>query len=274
MNKKIIIPIVAIAVAVGWVFFSTVKTTEPVACTMEAKLCPDGSAVGRVGPNCEFAKCPPLNGNQIYLKEGQRDGHLLVQKIYSTYITGLNFPEYPVATNQGLPITLNIGEMASNGCTVTLTLVGITEDTATFIEKTDFTRPCPICLAEGALIDTPLGQVPVEQLKQGMPVWTIDKLGKRMATTVIKASKTAAAATHQMVHIMLDDQREIFASPGHPIGDGRVFDNLSVGDIISGGRVITAEKVIYNKGYTYDILPAGATGFYIANGILIDSTLY
>ena len=29
-----------------------------VACTMEAKLCPDGSAVGREGPNCEFAKCP------------------------------------------------------------------------------------------------------------------------------------------------------------------------------------------------------------------------
>lgn len=31
---------------------------EPVACTMEAKLCPDGSAVGRTGPNCEFASCP------------------------------------------------------------------------------------------------------------------------------------------------------------------------------------------------------------------------
>lgn len=29
----------------------------PVACTMEAKLCPDGTAVGRTGPNCEFAKC-------------------------------------------------------------------------------------------------------------------------------------------------------------------------------------------------------------------------
>ncbi|MBU3901639.1 hypothetical protein KKF25_03270, partial [Patescibacteria group bacterium] len=27
------------------------------ACTMEAKLCPDGSSVGRTGPNCEFAKC-------------------------------------------------------------------------------------------------------------------------------------------------------------------------------------------------------------------------
>jgi hypothetical protein len=29
-----------------------------VACTMEAKLCPDGSAVGRTGPRCEFAPCP------------------------------------------------------------------------------------------------------------------------------------------------------------------------------------------------------------------------
>ncbi len=29
-----------------------------VACTMEAKLCPDGSSVGRQGPKCEFAPCP------------------------------------------------------------------------------------------------------------------------------------------------------------------------------------------------------------------------
>jgi hypothetical protein len=30
---------------------------EPVACTMDAKVCPDGSAVGRTGPSCEFALC-------------------------------------------------------------------------------------------------------------------------------------------------------------------------------------------------------------------------
>lgn len=29
-----------------------------VTCTEEAKMCPDGSSVGRVGPMCEFAKCP------------------------------------------------------------------------------------------------------------------------------------------------------------------------------------------------------------------------
>ena len=29
-------------------------------CTSEAKLCPDGSAVGRSGPNCEFTACPEV----------------------------------------------------------------------------------------------------------------------------------------------------------------------------------------------------------------------
>jgi len=28
------------------------------ACTEEAMVCPDGSAVGRTGPNCTFAPCP------------------------------------------------------------------------------------------------------------------------------------------------------------------------------------------------------------------------
>jgi hypothetical protein len=36
-----------------------IQTPQPVACTEEAKVCPDGSAVGRVPPNCEFAPCIP-----------------------------------------------------------------------------------------------------------------------------------------------------------------------------------------------------------------------
>ena len=34
------------------------KRNVPVACTQEAKICPDGTAVGRVSPDCEFAPCP------------------------------------------------------------------------------------------------------------------------------------------------------------------------------------------------------------------------
>lgn len=36
---------------------------EPVACTMDAKMCPDGSFVGRVAPNCNFAPCPKVKAN-------------------------------------------------------------------------------------------------------------------------------------------------------------------------------------------------------------------
>ncbi|MDP2655405.1 MAG: hypothetical protein Q8P17_02535, partial [bacterium] len=32
-----------------------------VACTQDAKICSDGSSVGRVGLNCEFAECPIVN---------------------------------------------------------------------------------------------------------------------------------------------------------------------------------------------------------------------
>lgn len=37
---------------------SSFSSLKPVACTMEAKQCPDGSHVGRSGPRCEFAACP------------------------------------------------------------------------------------------------------------------------------------------------------------------------------------------------------------------------
>jgi hypothetical protein len=42
----------------AYFFASRMKGGQTTACTTEAKLCPDGSTVGRVGPNCEFAPCP------------------------------------------------------------------------------------------------------------------------------------------------------------------------------------------------------------------------
>lgn len=35
------------------------------ACTQEAKTCPDGSSVGRGGPNCDFAPCPSPTGGAV-----------------------------------------------------------------------------------------------------------------------------------------------------------------------------------------------------------------
>lgn len=38
-------------------------STESVVCTMEAKLCADGSYVSRTGPKCEFIPCPIVSAN-------------------------------------------------------------------------------------------------------------------------------------------------------------------------------------------------------------------
>jgi len=59
--------VIAIAVA-GLYRFNLDTQNNGVACTMEAKLCPDGSAVGRSGPNCEFVACPEV---KILLTEAQ-----------------------------------------------------------------------------------------------------------------------------------------------------------------------------------------------------------
>jgi hypothetical protein len=94
----------------------------------------------------------PGNSSTVALKEGQRDGPLLVQKIYPDRIKGLNYLEYPVAREEGNPITLHIGEKASNGCTIALTLVKIEDGTATFSKTIDESRPCPICWFQQILL--------------------------------------------------------------------------------------------------------------------------
>lgn len=43
------------AILLGMVFLLIACAQQT--CTEEAKLCPDGSSVGRTGPNCEFAPC-------------------------------------------------------------------------------------------------------------------------------------------------------------------------------------------------------------------------
>ena len=43
---------------VGVLYYAKVPIPPVVACTQEAMQCPDGSYVGRTGPNCSFAACP------------------------------------------------------------------------------------------------------------------------------------------------------------------------------------------------------------------------
>jgi|GEM_PF-272399 len=132
---------------------------------------------------------------------------------------------------------------------------------------------CPICLAAHTQIDTPLGLIAVEDLSIGDPVWTVDAVGARVAATILKTARVSVPANHQMVHIVLEDGREVWASPGHPTTTGQALGNLQPGDRLDGARVTRVERVPYDAPATYDLLPTGGTGFYWANGILIGSTL-
>ncbi len=49
--------VLALGIFVVWSMYGE-QNEEGAVCTMEAKLCPDGSYVGRSGPRCEFATCP------------------------------------------------------------------------------------------------------------------------------------------------------------------------------------------------------------------------
>ena len=246
-------------------------------CTADVKQCPDGSYVPRGGPNCTFVACPaplPRPGEtQVSLRAGEQESSFLLEKVFPDHVTGLNFAEYPIPTGTGYPVTLYIEEVVSNGCTIRLTLTRIEGNIAVFSKKTNLDAPCPICLAKGAMIDTSLGLVAVEHLAVGMPVWTMGKNGQRVSGVVTKTSKVPVPPTHQMVHLVLSDNRELFVSPGHPMMDGRTVGELAVGDLYDGVTVMSTERVPYGEDATYDLLPSGGTGSYWANGILIGSTL-
>lgn len=132
---------------------------------------------------------------------------------------------------------------------------------------------CPICLAQGTLIDTPRGAVAVEALQAGDPVWTMNAAGERVAGTIVRLGSTKVPATHEVIHILLRDGRELFASPGHPTADGRTIGDLQAGDFLDGAPVMLVKRLPYRGEATFDLLPSGETGHYWANGILLNSTL-
>ncbi len=223
---------------------------------------------------------PATDSGKIIKKVGEQEGSFLVQKINQDTVDGRWFQAYPIAQlGEGTPKTLRIGDDIGYTCagvTEKLTSINFSKQEITFtkiVGKTP-TGGCPICLSDKTLIDTPRGSINVKDLKVGMSIWTMDSAGLRVFGIIQKTSKVPVPLTHKMVHLVLDDGRELFVSPGHPTVDGRTVGNLVPQNLFDGARVLSALRVSYGGEATYDILPSGETGFYFANGILLDSTLH
>lgn len=88
-----------------------------VPCTADAKICPDGSAVGRIGPRCEFAACPGATTTAPASWETSRDEALGVSFRYppdlpTTYIRTVDWP--PKLNIADTPYScLNAGEVGA-----------------------------------------------------------------------------------------------------------------------------------------------------------------
>ena len=147
------------------------------------------------------------------------------------------------------------------------------EGDITITSKVVSFNTCPICLTRGTMIDTPSGPIPVEHLRPGMTVWTIDSTGNRVAMPIILTAATPVPPSFMVIKITLADGRTVSASPGHPSAAEKAIGDYKVGDILDGSPVVATGLVTYSEGSTYDILPDGGTGLYWANGILLLSTL-
>lgn len=61
-NLNVAFTAIIVIATIGFIVLVITRSANPtpnnVACTMDALICPDGTAVGRSGPDCAFAPCP------------------------------------------------------------------------------------------------------------------------------------------------------------------------------------------------------------------------
>jgi hypothetical protein len=106
-----------------------------------------------------------------------------------------------------------------------------------------------------------------------MAVWTISANGRPVLGIIQRTAANPTPVDHVVVHLVLADGRELRASPGHPLADGRLLGSLSVSDQVDGSSVVSVARDAYGSRTTYDILPSGPTGAYWADGVALGSTI-
>ncbi len=130
MKRNIFILIfIVFTLVIGFYFWngskiktSIVQKNNKKGCTLEAKLCPDGSSVGRAGPNCEFDPCPgekegilissPKNNEKVknpFKIEGQAKGFWFFESEFTAelYDTNNNSLGRAILTAKGNWMTEN-----------------------------------------------------------------------------------------------------------------------------------------------------------------------
>src|SRR3989338_2232690 len=288
-----LLPIIAFILGMkyqaGLSAFKPTVTPEQKAFTMEAKICPDGSYVGRSGPNCEFSPCPTVSNENTGKTFCGGIAGLSCPAGYECQYEGnypdaggicvKNYPKPTVSVNSQCCSSdlLQKGYKCAQNCGPPVAREGDSDPGYSCLSpeqyKNRFKFGCPICLSSVTAISTPQGDINVKNIKVGTIVWTLNKKDEKTAQPVIKVSSTQVPKNHEIVYLVLSDGREMYVSPGHPTIDGKTVGQLELGKEYDNSLIVKKELISYAGLKTYDILPAGETGFYWANHILMGSTL-
>jgi hypothetical protein len=106
-----------------------------------------------------------------------------------------------------------------------------------------------------------------------MSVWSTNLQGRRISVKVLRVRRAHVPSNHLMVRLRLANGRHLLVSLTHPLPNGALAQTLAAGERFEGTRVVSATHVVYGRPYTYDLLPAGPTHLYYADGVLMGSTL-
>ncbi len=299
---------IILLMGVSFLYLKKKEIASPnnIACTQEAKQCPDGSYVGRTGKNCEFTDCPAIAPKTIPPTPQQPPSTPPPTPVPTPVPLPKPAPT-PTPPPSGVsectsdkdcpsslvchagtctePITAQCSGPDDTSCSPGYRCIQSCGPPVARIgdppppyyceleEVASKPRNCPICLASNTEVATPTGNHNVKDIKMGMLIWSLNKNGEKVASTVIKISHTPVPRTHRVIHLTLSDKREVWVSPNHPTVDGRTIQELQKGDLYDRSYVQSTELIPYWDTNTYDILSDSDTGYYWANGILLGSTL-
>lgn len=127
------------------------------------------------------------------------------------------------------------------------------------------------CLAKGTRVSTPDGEREISTLAIGERVHSL--VGGRLVAKRLLRVSACPVRQHVVLRLHLSNGRVLEGSPEHPLADGRTMEALAAGSTVEGVVVRAIERVPYADSFTYDLLPDSPTGTFVAEGLLVGSTL-
>ncbi len=128
------------------------------------------------------------------------------------------------------------------------------------------------CVPGHTRILTPRGERPIASLALGDLLLVPDG-DALVAVPILRIGRRPADAGVALVSLWLSDGRRLCLTPGHRVADGRRAGDLRPGDALGAARLTRVDAVSCRERWLYDVLPAHASGVYLAEGVALESAL-